>query len=181
MVAIVVPFAALACSGGNAAQPLVDAPVSATATATDTKDTAAAGATQPAASETSCTTGCDADAAGATATATATASASASAAASPSDAGVSSMAKARDLFRDGVQLFASGDYAGALSKFQAAYAVVPHPAVLYNIATCEERLGRDQDALAAYQQYLAAMPSGTAHRAEAQQHIAALKAKLGIP
>ena len=41
--------------------------------------------------------------------------------------------EARERFGRGLRLFNDGDNAGALAEFERAYALSPHPSVLYNI------------------------------------------------
>lgn len=49
--------------------------------------------------------------------------------------------EARQRFDRGLALYNAGDFMGALAEFQRAYAIVPHPLVLYNIALVQARLG----------------------------------------
>ena len=42
--------------------------------------------------------------------------------------------EARRAFNGGLELIAAGDYEGGIASFEQAYALVPHPVVLYNIA-----------------------------------------------
>jgi tetratricopeptide (TPR) repeat protein len=44
-------------------------------------------------------------------------------------------------FQAGVELYEAGDIAGAVEKFREAYAYVPLPALLFNIARGQEQLG----------------------------------------
>jgi hypothetical protein len=59
--------------------------------------------------------------------------------------------EAREAFTQGEKAFSDGDYAGALTAFQHAFAAVPHDAVRFNIAVCLERLGRYREALEQYE------------------------------
>lgn len=54
----------------------------------------------------------------------------------------------------GSALYAAGDYAGALSAFQRAYALVPELNLLFNIAGCHERLGQRTQAIEYYRWFL---------------------------
>lgn len=58
-------------------------------------------------------------------------------------------------FKTGVGLFERGKYADALAAFEKAYALAPHPIVLYNIAGCHRELLHYRAAVAAYQRFLA--------------------------
>lgn len=75
----------------------------------------------------------------------------------PAPAGPSKAArKAADAhFKTGVGLFERGRYADALAAFERAYALAPHPIVLYNIAGCHRELLHYRAAVAAYQRFLA--------------------------
>jgi hypothetical protein len=70
----------------------------------------------------------------------------------PSDPDVE---RARELFREGVALMAAEDYAGALAKFKEVGRVRMSPQVAFNIAECEEKLGRVVAALGNYRLALA--------------------------
>jgi hypothetical protein len=63
-------------------------------------------------------------------------------------------ARAVQLNDSGSELYAAGDYAGALSAFQRAYALVPEPNLLFNIAGCHERLGQRTQAIEYYRWFL---------------------------
>jgi hypothetical protein len=57
---------------------------------------------------------------------------------------------ARETYREGVALEAAGNWAGALTKFQAVAAVKSTPRVRFHIGLCQEKLGRWNEALGAY-------------------------------
>lgn len=63
-------------------------------------------------------------------------------------------AQARILYAAGEAEFAAGRYAEALGPFVQAYELTSHPALLYNIGICHERLGQDEEALRYYERYL---------------------------
>jgi hypothetical protein len=63
-------------------------------------------------------------------------------------------------FDQGTQYFARGRYALALESFQTAYRLRAHPAVLLNIATSLDRLGRPVEAVAQYLRYRRLRGSG---------------------
>jgi tetratricopeptide (TPR) repeat protein len=77
----------------------------------------------------------------------------------------------------------AGDYDSAVEFYQKAYAVVPHPVLIYNIAQAHRLGGHLEAALADYQQYLAADPNGpkvkeaTAFVTQLQPLVEAEKAK----
>jgi hypothetical protein len=58
-------------------------------------------------------------------------------------------------FRAGVALFKGARYADALAEFERAYAIAPHPLVLYNIATCHRELSHFVEAATYYLRFLA--------------------------
>ena len=55
--------------------------------------------------------------------------------------------RALGLFREGRDLDAQGDYAGACAKFEASYGLEPRLGTLLNLGDCNERLGRTATAL----------------------------------
>jgi tetratricopeptide (TPR) repeat protein len=62
-------------------------------------------------------------------------------------------------YAEGVSAYERGDYSVALKHFQSAYASAPSPEYFYNIARCQERLGRWAEAASAYELYLAGKPT----------------------
>src|SRR5687768_4217497 len=60
------------------------------------------------------------------------------------------LAQARAKFNEAIALQAAGDCARALEKFQAVARIKLTPQVQFNIALCEERLGRLVAALGHY-------------------------------
>jgi hypothetical protein len=72
--------------------------------------------------------------------------------------------KARTLFQEAVALAAANNCAGALVKYKAVVQVKMTPQVAFNIAECEERLGRLVSALGNYR--LAASLAGDDKRAQ---------------
>ncbi len=65
-------------------------------------------------------------------------------------------------------------YAHALDAFEAAYAIFPHPDVRYRIAKCQDEIGRDEEALVSYRDYLAQSPEAP-DRGEVEARISALE------
>jgi hypothetical protein len=58
-------------------------------------------------------------------------------------------------FRSGVALFKGAKYTDALAEFERAYAIAPHPLVLYNIASCHRELSHFVEAATYYLRFLA--------------------------
>jgi hypothetical protein len=83
-------------------------------------------------------------------------------------------------FRAGVALFKTAKYAGALAEFERAYAIAPHPLVLYNIAACHRELSHFVEAATYYLRFLgdgkASVPA--AQLAVAQTELDAVLAKV---
>ncbi len=69
---------------------------------------------------------------------------------------------ARDQFRDGVALMTAGDFAGALAKFKLVARVKMNAQVAFNIADCEEHLGKLVSALGNYRLAAQKAQDGTA-------------------
>ncbi len=70
--------------------------------------------------------------------------------------------EARRHFRNGMSLIAQGKYDQGIAELDAAYLIKPHPNVLYNIARAYQDAGRVNEAMDAYQRYLATNPPDTA-------------------
>ena len=60
----------------------------------------------------------------------------------------------------GLAAQAAGDYDQAIALYQKAYEQIPHPLMLFNIGQAQRLAGRDEQALDAYQKYIAADPKG---------------------
>lgn len=61
---------------------------------------------------------------------------------------------ARDLFSRGARAFEAGRYEEALGFFQDSYRISQRHLLLYNIGQAQDRLRRDEEALATFQRYL---------------------------
>src|SRR5262245_42744549 len=59
--------------------------------------------------------------------------------------------RARERFAQAIALQTAGDWAGALALFKEVLAVKPTPQVRFNIALCEEKLGRLVAAMGDYE------------------------------
>ncbi|HYH95730.1 tetratricopeptide repeat protein, partial [Hyalangium sp.] len=66
--------------------------------------------------------------------------------------------EARRHFRNGMSLIAQGQFDQGITELQEAYAIKPHPNVLYNIARAYLDAGRSTEALDWYRRYLSANP-----------------------
>ncbi len=65
---------------------------------------------------------------------------------------------ARRHFKAGMALISEKQYDEAIAELQQAYAIKPHPNVLFNIARAHESAGRLNEAIQFYQQYLETAP-----------------------
>lgn len=87
----------------------------------------------------------------------------------------------------GNQRFGAGDYAGALTHFQAAYARVPSPRIFFNLGHAYRGLGRSAEAADAYRRFLAeATDAPEDRRREARMRLdevtrAAAAAPIDVP
>lgn len=89
-------------------------------------------------------------------------------------------ADATVLLNDGVALLKAKDYAGALAKFEEAYATYPSPKIFANLASSLKALGRLAEAANYEQRYLDEGSPDAANRKAAQKVLAELDAKLGF-
>ena len=83
--------------------------------------------------------------------------------AAPTAQETTALNKAREQFRQAISMEAAGDWAGALSLLHEVAAVKMTPQVRYNMALCEEHLGRLVSALGEYE-----LAAGDAQDAQAQ-------------
>lgn len=70
--------------------------------------------------------------------------------------------EARRHFRTGMSLIAQKQYDKGIAELEAAYAIKPHPNVLFNIARAYHDSGRLTEALDTYKRYLASNPPDAA-------------------
>jgi tetratricopeptide (TPR) repeat protein len=89
-------------------------------------------------------------------------------------------AEARSLFEAGRAAFATGRFEDALEYFERSFELSGRPELHYNIATCADRLRRDQQAIDAYEAYLEARPDGANHQL-ARERLAFLRAQQPAP
>lgn len=81
----------------------------------------------------------------------------------------------------GLAAEAAGDYATALDLYVKAYALVPHPVLLFNQANVQARAGRRAEAIALYRAYLGATPAPAGPQvAAARASLAKLEAEIAI-
>lgn len=83
-------------------------------------------------------------------------------------------ARAVQLNEAGAELYAAGNYAGALAAFERAYSLIMEPNLLFNIAGCYERLGQPARAVEYYQRFLLAPEADPAGRERAIASIASI-------
>lgn len=90
-------------------------------------------------------------------------------------------AQARQHFQEGVRRYEARDYEGALSEFNEAYRLKPHPSVRVNIANCYERLGKPVEAVKHFEAYLSETGSSIrpAERRQIQRTVTRLQRGIG--
>ena len=89
-------------------------------------------------------------------------------------------AKAKGLLSEGSAIYKKGDYAGALEKFEAAYAAYPSPKLWFNIGQANRDLGRPVEAVEALEKFLVLAPDAAPDTLEdARSSVAELQKKLG--
>jgi tetratricopeptide (TPR) repeat protein len=65
---------------------------------------------------------------------------------------------AKQYYKLGEELYTRADYEGALKQFQQAYKLSNKPALLYNMARCNESLGQHEKAIELLREYLKSNP-----------------------
>ena len=99
---------------------------------------------------------------------------------SPPGTDPQSKAQAQRLLTEGSDLYEKGDYAGALEKFNAAYAAYPSPKLMFNIGQANRDLSRPVEALEAFEKFLAgALDASPETTADARKSLTELRDKLG--
>jgi hypothetical protein len=81
-------------------------------------------------------------------------------------------------FRRGSRLYEAGRYAEALDAFRAGYEAAPLAAFFVNIAQCQRKLGRLEEAAQSYQAFLDARAGGEALRSEVEEALAEVRASI---
>ncbi len=91
-------------------------------------------------------------------------------------------AEARKSYAEAESKFQSGDYEGAYAAYKQANDAVPAPQTLYKMALCLDKLGKNSEALAAYNAFLASSPptSMEPRVSEAQGRVTELKKKAAV-
>ncbi len=83
--------------------------------------------------------------------------------------------EARRHFKAGMEAIANGQYEKGIAELKAAYEIVPHPNVLYNIARAYAESGDLESAVGAYRKYLAENPPD---KDEVEAVVRSLEARL---
>lgn len=90
--------------------------------------------------------------------------------------------EARALFTRGTEQFENGSFQLALESFQRVYELLEghrnRALVLFNIARAHEELRRDEEALASYEAFLSSAAQDAPMRAEANERMIELRARL---
>jgi hypothetical protein len=82
-------------------------------------------------------------------------------------------------FQRAVALYGEADYRAALVEFKRAYAIAPNTAVLYNVGETQYQLQDYAGALTTFERYLAESAQGDGHRAEVENNVEILRARVG--
>jgi len=93
----------------------------------------------------------------------------------PSVALADSRGEAKRHFRDGMSMIAAGQVERGIAELKQAYAIKPHPDVLYDIAKAYVDLGNIPEALSYFRQYAATDPED---RAQVERVMARLQAAI---
>jgi len=94
--------------------------------------------------------------------------------AAPVAGGTAGSKDARRIYDEATAAFGLGRYGEAAEKYEAAFAIKPDPALLYNAAQSYRLAGNKQRALELYRNYVRLYPDGT-NAEDARSHVAALK------
>jgi hypothetical protein len=86
--------------------------------------------------------------------------------------------EARRLFDVGNKAYDAGRYEDALKDYQQAFALVPRPNLLFNIAKTFQQLGDETDAWAAYHDFLDNAETTNPHFSEAEEAMHSLEPKV---
>ena len=98
----------------------------------------------------------------------------------PSTGDPQAKVEAQALMSQGTKLYEQGDVAGALEKFQAAYAAFPSPKLMFNIAQANRDLSRPVEALGAFERFLVGASDSPPEKiADARKFVAQLQRELG--
>src|SRR5438105_1944763 len=90
------------------------------------------------------------------------------------------VAEAKRLKDVAAEAFLRGDYAAALESFQSAYRIHPTPNLRYDVAVALSKMGRYDEAVEAFEDFLASAPDAPADaRAYAQRQLRQFAALVG--
>lgn len=67
---------------------------------------------------------------------------------------------AKEYVDRGIAAQSAGDYGAAITYYETAYQLIPHPVLLFNMAQAHRLAGHADQALALYERYLVAAPDG---------------------
>lgn len=87
--------------------------------------------------------------------------------------------RARELYDNGVMLYAEGRYEDAVAAWQEAYALSARPLLLYDMANAMERLGRFQEAIDLLGRYRAYAPAS--ERDTLERRIRSIELRAATP
>jgi tetratricopeptide (TPR) repeat protein len=82
---------------------------------------------------------------------------------------------AREHTKNANAAFNLGSYDEAASEYEAAYRVVPDPALLFNIGQSYRLVGKSSKALIAYKSYLRTAPANASNRAQVEARVRELE------
>lgn len=85
--------------------------------------------------------------------------------------------RARQHFEQGRLAFTETRYEDALLHFERSYALSGKPQLLFNLANVLDRLRRDEEAVARYQQYLNELPAAD-NRVQVEERLAVLQRSM---
>jgi len=91
--------------------------------------------------------------------------------AAPAQAEVSDKAAAKAHFEAATRLYDIHEYAKALEEYKAAYLSKPDPAFLFNVGQCYRKLGKLDQALEFYREYLKKAPPDDPNRPNVEARI----------
>ena len=89
-------------------------------------------------------------------------------------------AVAQQLFRQGREASAQGDYVTACAKFEQSLQLFRRASTLLNLGVCHQQLGRTATALAFWEQGAALLDPGDERMEQAKEEVAALRARAPI-
>jgi tetratricopeptide (TPR) repeat protein len=80
--------------------------------------------------------------------------------------------RAKELFQQGLAAYEQGDFQKACAAFEVAYQLVPEQPLLFNIASCEMRLGHVPKACDLFRKYVANGSPGDPRIVEVSRQVA---------